>query len=378
MPTLSEQFKHIRSLIVKEQYDEALELLYLIDHPKADEWIEKVYARQGQSQSSLFATPSGTTSTSAPPKQKEKPKRSQTWDEPTGDPWNPSMILTFGIFTFVPLTGIPLALNWGRLGRKRWTADTMLGAVGILLLLGVLGLGLMFAFTNGQTELYPLLGFPLAGVLGASVAFNWGLVGLQSKPYQLWKNDGVRAMLEHKYNFTVWLMSLPLTAALFVGGAYVLYGDTLIPQVYENQDMTIQFPAGFYRLEGAYCNDVGFQCLYRVATKNGNQTADITLLTYDAEGFTTGAQIEEHKRSQLLAEYADITILSVEDVVVDGQEIRIRTYKRGFDKCADYRQHMYFVRNGTPYQISAFTSCERLWGVCGDAIDDMLYSIDFH
>lgn len=78
MPTLSEQFKHIRSLIVKEQYDEALELLYLIDHPKADEWIEKVYARQGQSQSSLFATPSGTTSTSAPPKQKEKPKRSQT------------------------------------------------------------------------------------------------------------------------------------------------------------------------------------------------------------------------------------------------------------------------------------------------------------
>lgn len=396
MTSLKEQFIEVRNLITQYRYDEALDILYDIDHPKADQWIDKIHARmdreQPQEQSSFgysesqfdSDTPSekwtsSTFGSSETDEEKPKKKKNARWDEPTGDPWNPRTILTFGIISFVPLIGVPLAFNWKRLGRKRWFTDTLMGALGILLILGVLAGGLAYAFIEARTELYPIMGFPLAAALGIALAFNWGLAGLQSKPYKLWDEEGVEAMVKHKYGFTGWFISMPIAAVLFVGGAYVLYGDMLIPQIYENQDLTIQFPAGFNQLDGEYCTQYDtYLCLYRVTTQSGTQLAEATLMTYDLDGFTTGAQIEEYKRPQLMAAYDDVSIVSIEDVVVDGQDIRIRTYKRGNDQCADYRQHMYFVRNGTAYQISAMTTCERLWGRYNEVFDKMLYGMKFH
>ncbi|GEM_PF-3972609 len=43
--TLKQQFQYIRNLISQANYGKALEELYLIDHPKADEWIEKINQR---------------------------------------------------------------------------------------------------------------------------------------------------------------------------------------------------------------------------------------------------------------------------------------------------------------------------------------------
>ena len=395
MATIQQQFKHIRSLITQYRYDEALKILYTIDHPKADEWIEKIYARQDResqadrgsrysSSESIFGSePSssmfGASSDPIQPEraEKPKPKNGQSWDDPTGDPWNPRMILSFGLISFIPLISVPLAFNWRRLGRKRWFVDTLLVSLGILLVLAVLGGGMLYAFVEGRTDLYPFLGFPLAAMLGVALAFTGGLVSLQTAPYKLWKDEGVISMVKYRYNFTNWLLSMPITAVFFLGGAYFMYGDILIPQVYENQDVTIQFPAGFQRWDDCQ-QESNHLCLYRVRSYSGTQYTSIILMTRDTEGFTTGAQFEEYYRQDLLADSDDVTIISVEDVTVDGQSIRVRTQKHGDDKCADYRQSMYFVRNGKLYQLNAYTTCQRLWDQYSDAIDRMMYGIQFH
>ena len=135
----------------------------------------------------------------------------------TSKPWNPRwkfnsrLLLVVGLFLGFPLV-VFFALNWRRLGKPQWMAETLL--TGVLLTTGmVTSLALLMSgAVSTQLGMLGVLGFAFT-----TAVFTMSLSQLQSPPYDEWKTYGLLAAKRYRYDFDPFIVR-GITLVLVVVG----------------------------------------------------------------------------------------------------------------------------------------------------------------
>lgn len=214
--SLDDWFKHIRDLVNEKQYIEALDLLYDIEHPRAEKWIDQILKRIEY--------------------EEKHPETQVTLDHvrltehiSTGTPWDPRWFLGMGamiayiiarFWFFAPyvwidfaliLTAIPLAFNWRRLGRRQWFLYNMLFVAGFIILRIIVAV----SFLQEGMAIFPFLWGFNSLLLGLSYGLTFGIASLQYRTFKLWEADKVQAMLNYQYSPRDLIIGMVMGVILF-------------------------------------------------------------------------------------------------------------------------------------------------------------------
>jgi hypothetical protein len=212
-----------KQYVAAKEYDKARELLLQIDHPKRDQWLERLEQSKRQQ------------------KMNSRPK-----------PWNPGWISTMSFVMTPIVSSLLLAWNWRRFDKKEWVLPTILGYIAILALLiasffavfktvaqsGTLDMGQRF-FVVG---IMVLLGM-------ANVLYPFYIGGQQGGAYKLIEQKGFDAGRSYQYRWGRGTIFYVAEILVFGLGTlfYVWYQNQ--PQTFDDGRIQVTYPGNWETIE---------------------------------------------------------------------------------------------------------------------------------
>ncbi|MEL7435116.1 MAG: hypothetical protein AAFN11_14310, partial [Chloroflexota bacterium] len=214
--------KHIQA----EEYDQARKLLITLDHPKREEWIQRIDGMQ----------------------RKEK-------NHSAPKPWNPAWWASMSFIITPLIASIALGWNWRKFGKKGWVLPTILGSI---LLLGVsIGavVGFFMLIPESNFDVYNTT-FLYAVIIGITVvtAFNFGypffIAGRQKKALKLLNEKGHAALSGYRYDWGWGVLMWFGNVLLFVGmGMAMFWFNAPKADTFDNGWIAVDYPGGWQQIE---------------------------------------------------------------------------------------------------------------------------------
>lgn len=222
--TTKQKMLSARSLIETQQYQDAYELLLTVDHPKAQEWIERLQPKLEVSEDDAYV-----------------PKKGK--GVPMLKPWNPKNFYFFYIWGIIGIiANFVLSFNWKRLGRPKWVLPSLALSVGLPVFILAVTIGLLLTgTTSGVTESTPFIVLGFICAIVTFYVFSFSLPYIQSSAYKVWEKQGNQALLEHDYNLKRVLLidTLISIVVIMLLGGYVIY--LTVPVEYESDFIRLDY-----------------------------------------------------------------------------------------------------------------------------------------
>ena len=366
-----------KALIKQGRYRQAHSLLSFVDSPTARKWQAKLEQIM-DGEVTLDGAPPST-------RKKQAKKRRDLIDEDVYQrklknvrslkyqPWNPWLLFILGL-----LGNILLAFNWRRFKKTEWMRYTLLAPIFWVLSIVVMVFALapLPSTPTSQQILYGRIGIYLAaslsGLYAALFVFMTALQGQALRAYS--KRPTAETLYGHRYRVTVPLLISALPALLIVPFMVSLLSEDVLPNTYENQEVSLSAPAAW---ESQFCPTGEWECLISVKWESDmyyDEYAAATVIRYQPGQWESIAHIEETKRVNWEANRTG-NILAVTDSISKGMPTRSRTaqyYKEDLN-CMAHVEQVYMMRGDTVYQFTLLASCDWVWR---DRNEELSYIFD--
>lgn len=398
--SIREQMYKAQEHIQNKEYAEAREILISIDHPRAREWLAKLDAMAAPAQSGSQT------------KQRYIP---EDWT-PGRPPFNPLSIpaaIAFGViffrrsigrsvgnmalnddvsvidllpeitflvigvaFAFLLFTGIPLATNWRRLGRPRWSTYTLLVTIPALIAFPIVMLMQAYFVDRMNVTLTFVTMIGIALLTGIGIAYPVAMVMIQTSAYRKWDERDFRPMLYHQYPWDNALTGIFIFIALSILGIFIVYAELPPFKTYETNELTVGSP---WHWQEVHCEAVApLICIVEVAGRHSRQTHYVTFVKYPRGSWITPADVEESWRVSYLSRYPDSEIVEIQDFTLDGAPARYRDSIEPYHEgCIRRERRIYIVYGDTVYHVISY-ACEANWAVHEPQMMAIVNSLDLH
>lgn len=398
--SIREQMLEAQQHIQKKQYAEAREILMGIDHPRAREWLEKLDEIAGP------ARPQS----SAQQRQRYIPE-DWTPSHPPFDPLGVISVLTaiigFGLvaigrrriagailddnlgvllpdfiflvvagsYLILVFSGIPLATNWRRLGRPRWSTYTLL--LTIPLIIGYPAIGLLHNSYLDRVEAAPTLitMIIIAILAGFSLAFPLATTYLQFGAFRKWNSQNFRPVLHHQYNWDNALTGVFVAIALCVISVFLINADSPPIKTFETSEATFNYP---WYWRGDSCeSEAGIECLIEMSRAHAGRTYFLSFVKYPRGSWVTSADVEEERRQTFFTNNPAATVEEVVDFTLDGLPARYRDTLEEYDGCSRRVRRIYVVSGDQVFHFVS-SACTNDWASQRMLMMAIVNTLDLH
>lgn len=403
--SIREQMLEAQQHIQKKQYAEAREILMGIDHPKAREWLQKldeIALSPSQPQNSAQQKGRYIPEDWTPRRPPFDPLRipagvaftvfiinratRYTWrgeainlDETDFIGLLPEItLLIIGIaFAFLLFTGVPLATNWRRLGRPRWSTYTLLVTIPALIAFPIVMLLQAFYVERMNVMLTFLMMVGIAILTGIGVAYPTAMVILQVNPYRKWNERDFRPMLYHQYPWDNALTGIFVFIGLCILGIFIVYEEMPPFKTLNTGDVTLNYP---WHWRAASCpGEPNIECIYAIRRRQSDRNYHINFVKYSRGPWVTSADVEEGRRANFLAESPDVVVAEVVDFTLDGLPARYRdTIENDSDSgCTERVRRIYVVYGDLAYHFVS-SACLQNWAAYEPQFMAIVNTLDLH
>lgn len=344
--------QQVKQYITAKEYDKARELLLTIDHPKREEWLQRL-AQSKQQQ-----------------KADNRPK-----------PWNPGWFSAMAIIMTPLVSSFILAWNWRRFGKKEWVLPTIMGYIAILTVLitsfGILpNLAGRFEGTVLAQRYFAAAIIVLLAMANFFYPFYIG--GQQGRAYKLMQQKGLDAALSYQYNWG--------RGTLFYIGEILIFGiGTLLfvwyqaqPQTFDDGWFQVTYPGNWEAVEVSeleQCRGNTYLDCRLVIQKGTYSGIALLVASIDTNNTSPGTAAELGKFYwQSLEENPDFEPLAQDRYQFAGLDGYYVTYLND-----TYRLTDIFVVDGVEIlYISISGYSEKSLADSWEQIEDILNSIQLH
>lgn len=399
--SVRKQMLEAQQLIQKKQYTEARAILMGIDHPKAREWLKKLdeIAGPARPQSGAGQRQRYIPEDWTPGRPPFDPLRipagvaftvfminratRYTWRDTTINESDftgllPEItLLIIGIaFAFFLFTGIPLATNWRRLGRPRWSTYTLFVTIPALIAFPIVMLMQAYFVERMNVMLTFVTMVGIALLTGIGIAYPVAMVILQTSAYRKWNERDFRPMLHHQYPWDNALTGIFIFIGLCILGIFIVYEETPPFKTYATSDTTLSYP---WHWGSDPCEaEAGIECITEIRRSINRVYHYITFVKYPRGSWITSADVEEGRRPEFLAENPNAVVENVVDFTLDGLPARYRDTLENYDTVCTRRVRRIYVVYGDQVYYLISRSCVQDWALYEPQLMAIVNTLDLH